>query len=755
MSSVKDEEQAQIRSAYSSLVAHRQLAPRWGQRQMIAEVANTLAALHEDGTEASSSIAPGVEPDSRQQRTDNIAVVEAGTGTGKTIAYALPGIVISRSRGKRLVISTATVALQEQLLHKDLPDIQAGSGLEFSFALAKGRRRYICVSQLDRLLASDPGSDSATLLYPDETASSKAPGTLDQYRAMLEALGRGDWDGDRDSWSDSIPDVDWFAVTADQSQCTGRRCSNIRNCSFFRARDGLQNAEVIVTNHDLVLADLALGGGVILPPPEDSLYIFDEGHHLPEKAVKHFASFCRLQSTRRWLGECQKAFARGAQFLSSMGLDAELESIATELDDAAQALEQVEHLARQLLDEQNSGRSETGSPVEQLRFPRGEVPSNLRELASQQQGLWSALKLRVNKFSTTVERHSEDQSLNRDSEEFEQWLRVLGAMGARIDSTLALWVDYALEQKESGLADKADEIDTSAKLGRQAVPPQARWLARRSFDQPTARSADHDALIELHSSRVLAAELLRERLWCRAAAVVLTSATMTALGRFDRFVLASGVPENCRQKIVASPFDHSRASLRIPAMASDPSDSRAHTEEVLALLPDLLDSQAGSLVLFSSRRQLNAVYEGLSKSFRDRTLCQDDFGKAELLRMHKDAVDAGKASIVFGLASFAEGIDLPGDYCRCVVIAKLSFPVPDSPIDATLAEWVEDCGRNSFMELSVPEAAQRLVQASGRLLRTETDDGRITLLDRRVLTRRYGSAIIDSLPPFKREFQRP
>ncbi len=132
-------------------------------------------------------------------------------------------------------------------------------------------------------------------------------------------------------------------------------------------------------------------------------------------------------------------------------------------------------------------------------------------------------------------------------------------------------------------------------------------------------------------------------------------------------------------------------------------------------------------------------------------LMQGDASKQEILRLHREAVDGGGGSIIFGLASFAEGVDLPGDYCRHVVIAKIPFAVPDSPIEAALAEWVEAQGRNAFMEISVPDAALRLLQASGRLLRTEQDSGRITLLDRRILTRRYGQAILDSLPPFKRE----
>ena len=233
--------------------------------------------------------------------------------------------------------------------------------------------------------------------------------------------------------------------------------------------------------------------------------------------------------------------------------------------------------------------------------------------------------------------------------------------------------------------------------------------------------------------------------------MIVTSATITALNSFDRFKLHSGAPSDANYKAVASPFNYANATFIVPAMDCDPGDAQAHTEALIERFPHILDQNEGSLVLFSSRRQMQDVYQGLSGEFRGRILMQGDYSKQEILRRHKEAVDGGRGSVIFGLASFAEGVDLPGDYCRHVVIAKIPFAVPDSPLEAALAEWVEAQGRNAFMEISVPDAALRLVQASGRLLRTEQDSGRVTLMDRRILTRRYGRDILDSLPPFTRE----
>lgn len=145
------------------------------------------------------------------------------------------------------------------------------------------------------------------------------------------------------------------------------------------------------------------------------------------------------------------------------------------------------------------------------------------------------------------------------------------------------------------------------------------------------------------------------------------------------------------------------------------------------------------------------VMQSLTKEWRDRVLCQDDYQKAQLLKYHRQRVDKGEGSLIFGLASFAEGVDLPGKYCTHVLIAKIPFAVPNDPIEMTLSDWIEQQGKNPFMTLAVPDAAFRLVQASGRLLRSETDTGQITLFDERLVNRRYGAAILDSMPPYRRE----
>ena len=697
-----------IRAAYNAIVESKGLTPRWGQRQMIAEIANTLGRIPGPGQDGSD------EPP--------VCVIEAGTGTGKTIAYSVAAIPMAQALNKRLVVATATIALQEQFVNKDLPDIRASSGLDFNFVLAKGRRRYVCLSKLDRMIAEGESQSSLIPLYPDEQPTASAEDALPVYHGMLDALGRGQWDGDRDNWPDSLDETAWFAVTTDHSQCSGRRCPNISQCSFYRARDELQTADIIVTNHDLALSDLALGGGAILSAPEDSIYIFDEGHHLPDKALSHFASFCRLHTTIAWLEDSKKSLAQGMPILGQLdGIKRLLQDLPLRLDETVHALQQAEQVVAALFEE---AELDERRDDQQLRLEHGLVPPDLVRVGVTLAAQFERLVSDFSRLESTLNDAMEDEFSGLDKSEIETWHINAGGMLGRAEGALALWREYGV-------------------TGEGEIPPRARWL--------TLLNSNGQYGFDLRCSPVLAGDILQDCLWSRAAGVIITSATITALNSFERFMLHSGAPPDANYKVVASPFDYASAIFTVPAMDCDPGDAQGHTDALVRQLPQIVDNAEGTLVLFSSRRQMLDVYQGLTGVFPGGILMQGDYSKQEILRRHREAIDTGKGSVIFGLASFAEGVDLPGDYCRHVIIAKIPFAVPDSPLEAALAEWVEAQGRNAFMEISVPDAALRLVQASGRLLRTESDTGRVTLMDRRIITRRYGRAILDSLPPFQRQ----
>jgi ATP-dependent DNA helicase DinG len=450
--------------------------------------------------------------------------------------------------------------------------------------------------------------------------------------------------------------------------------------------------------------------------------VFDEGHHLPDKALSHFASFCRLHTTSAWLRDSEKTLAQATMLLGTLqGAQRLLQSLPGLMEDTVSALDVAEETVTALFEE-----AQVGGDTEnrQLRLEHGRVPEHLIPVAVTLAGHFQKLGNSLSQLESLLEKGLDDELAGLDKTEIETWHINIGGMLGRAEGALALWREYAVS-------------------GEGEVPPRARWITQLNSAGQTG--------YELRCSPVLAGDILEECLWSRAAGVIVTSATITALNSFDRFRLHAGSPTQANYKVVASPFDYENATFHVPAMDCDPGDAQAHTEALIEQLPEILLPGEGSLVLFSSRRQMLEVYSGIDSELRKRSLVQDDYSKQEILRRHREAIDAGEGSVIFGLASFAEGVDLPGAYCRHVVIAKIPFAVPDSPLEAALAEWVEDQGRNAFMEISVPDAALRLVQASGRLLRTEEDVGRVTLMDRRIVTRRYGRAILDSLPPYRRE----
>jgi len=713
----------QIQKAYRDVLAGKEIRARYGQRLMIAEIAKYMGDIDENDGQRTSPPAT--------------CVVEAGTGTGKTLAYLIAAIPVARALGKTLVISTATVALQDQIVLKDLPDLRKHSKLDFSWTLAKGRGRYLCMSRLEARLHDEGHGDSDTMpLFlldkpQDDEAASQAT-----FERMLASYGAREWDGDRDHWPEQIPDETWRQVTTDHRQCTNRHCAYFDSCAFFDARKELDDADVVVANHDLVLADLALGGGAILPEPENALFIFDEAHHLPDKALNHFAASVPLNSTRQWLKQLSQALVKMQPWLPAGSQAAKaVDKISTSGRDLDLELTRVYEEV-----EQNTGwefNEERRSA--QWRYPEGELPEALAALAADTRivtaGLVRQLGVLVDELQTAFDERK-DPELDRDTAE--SWYPVIGAFHSRAEEQLRLWAAWCEGVNVPSDDDKAKEGAGNKRYG----PPPARWAVRQRWD--------HAEDITLYSSPVLADNLLYSRLWSRAYGAVLASATLTALGRFDRLRARAGLPEASRYMVVPSSFRYAEmATVEVPFMTAMPTDD-GFADAVIKRLPDLWAGGKATLVLFTSRRQMQQVRDALAPEHPELILTQDDMTRSEVLRQHCSRVDEGKPSVLFGVASFAEGIDLPGKYLHHVVITRLPFSVPDDPIEASLAEWVTQRGGNPFMEITVPDASIKLVQAVGRLLRTEEDTGRVTILDRRIIARRYGQLLLDALPPFRR-----
>jgi ATP-dependent DNA helicase DinG len=705
-----------IQTAYSRILESKNIKPRYGQRLMIADIARTLGNINKNDL-----------------NQPHICTLEAGTGTGKTIAYCVAALPIAKEQQKKLIISTATIALQEQILMKDLPEIQQHSGLNFSFTLAKGRKRYVCLQHLHNYISQKENNNIPLFSATEDHNLLNNKNDIILYETLHQAFNKHRWDGERDSWNEVITDSSWYPLTSDPHQCSGKRCSFYDECVFYKAREAVFKVDCIVANHDLVLSDLNMGGGIILPPPDECIYIFDEGHHLPAKAINHFQFSLKVNATQHWLEQTVQSLNNFNDLAKPSGhIQRIIKHFPQQVKDTGLQLEQLKLLlnqfkfppARQVNTSAHQPRDEV------YRFKFGVIPDELQQLCQHLLQLFVKIFQQLDTICMTLKDCIDGNNKAIKSEYAEQWLPVIVPLQNRAEVAVALL-----------------EIFTSK--DRDGAPPHARWLKK------SAKADETD--IEIACSPILAAKYLQHILWSRCYAAVVTSATITALGKFDRYILDSGVPGEF--DILPSPFNYQQnVEFVVPSMNSEATQYQAHTDEIIKLLPEIIDSNKGTLVLFSSRRQMNDVEYELFRQegkWKHLILTQGQSNKQAIITEHKKQIDQGQGSVIFGLASFSEGIDLPGKYCEHVIIAKLPFSVPDDPVDASLTEWLESQGRNAFLEISVPDASIKLIQACGRLIRKETDKGRITLLDKRIITKFYGQQILNALPPYKKTLNQP
>ena len=709
---LSDTEKQALQDLYR-LLAQRlpHFRPRAAQRQMLAEIAHTFAIAREPSTDSTAVT-------DKLNSGRHIAVIEGPTGVGKSLAYLLAGMVMALSRGKKLIVSSATIALQEQLVNRDLPTLIEHSELDVSYALAKGRGRYLCPYRLHQMTGQDTAAADSPFDRQFAMWDHKPlQGELSLLRLLAEQFQAQQWSGDRDDWPEVIDDRLWQKITNDRHGCLKSRCPQRPQCPFYLARDVLEKVDVVVTNHDLLLADASMGGGVVLPAPNQSLYCIDEAHHLAKKAVGQFAAEHSLLQAQSWLKKTTELLNRCVGFLPSA------EPVLL-TQDTMQALHDELSQLHAIL--QNEPRfTETDNPAPWL-FEQGVLPDGLALVAGNMALMSASL---MKQLTTCGEALLEARKQHPDDEvTIDHYSSELGMVMGQHERMAAVWQHMAQHVEPP-------------------TPPIAKWITQKR----EAKKVD----FMISASPISAASALSQTLWQKVSAAVLTSATLRSLGRFDLLLQQTGLGwlDDVRCVALPSPFDFAQqGELYLPPMQANPRDSAAHTAEIISVLPTLIDTAeaVGSLVLFSSRRQMLDVAAGLPTPWRDLLLVQGELPKAVLLAQHQQRIATGQASVIFGLDSFAEGLDLPGEQCVHVIIAKLPFAMPDDPVGQTLAQWITARGGNPFLEISVPEASIKLVQAVGRLIRTERDYGRVSILDNRLLKQAYGRQLLAALPPFRR-----
>ena len=684
-------QKAQIGAWYKAL--QQQIAdfiPRAPQRQMIAEVAKTLAG--DEGRHLA---------------------IEAPTGVGKTFSYLIPGIAVARSEQKKLVISTANVALQDQIFSKDLPLLsKIIPGLKFTAAF--GRGRYVCPRNLSALAADNQASGDLLAFLDDELAPSSQE---EQQRCikLQKSLDKGKWDGLRDHTDGVISDELWRKLSTDKASCLGRNCHWFKSCPFFLARREIDDAEVIVANHALVMA--ALESDAVLPEAKNMLLVLDEGHHLAdvardalEMSAEITAGYSHLQLDlfSKLVETCMAQFRP-----KSPPPLARSDRLVLHCEEVNALLKEFNsHIALWLPDGQAG----------EYRFEMGQLPEALMDiclrLAKLMEGLRSLSEALLNDLSERTAHHD----IARLYRALLQMNRALGYFEAQSK----LWKLAAMTQASGA--------------------PVTKWLTREQWD-----SQYH---LLFHCVGIRVSSQLEKLLWRKVPHVIITSATLRSLNRFDRLQEMSGLAEKAGDRFIAldSPFNHvEQGKIVIPAMRFEP--VMAHEAEHIAEMAAFFRAELtkgehkAMLVLFASARAMQQFLTHVT-DLRLMLLVQGDQPRYRLVELHRKRVAQGEVSVLIGLQSFAEGLDLKGDLLTQVHIHKIAFPPVDSPVVLTEGEWLKSLNRYPFEVQSLPSASFNLIQQVGRLIRSHTCYGEVVIYDNRLLSKRYGERLLAALPVF-------
>jgi ATP-dependent DNA helicase DinG len=648
-----------------------------------------------------------------------IQLLEAGTGVGKSFAYLVPALAWARANGERTVVSTNTINLQEQLVGKDLPMLRralADGEHEPTFALLKGWRNYLCLARLASAEAAQRTLLEQNLLAELHDLSAWAARTADGTLSDLPVA--------------PSPEL-WDEVSAEADLCNRMQCPHYERCFLFRARRKAADADVVVVNHHLLAADLAVRQAsenweeaAVLPPYQR--LILDEAHHLEDVSAKHLGSQVTSRNVRRLLARFER---------NGRGL---LPTLVRELAARDDLLSRASHdlVLQRLLPAVGDARRAADQLFDRLQGRVGTVPGGQLRLTDEFAGddIWAdgltreldAVTMLFRTLKELIETVADRLDQGEETERRSQLLRELRAVIRRLDGVTD-GLNRALRPVAGG-------------------PPTVRWMERSGRKQQD---------VTLASVPLDLAPILKKLVFDRVETVALTSATLAAGGEFGFLESRLGLDgETSRVSVratFASPFDFgAQCLLGVPTDIPDPREhEEAHDAAIGQVVRDLaFASDGGMFVLFTSHAALRRAAARLHGELDGRwpLLVQGEAPRDQLLRRFRDSGQA----ILLGTDSFWEGVDVPGRALRALVLTKLPFKVPTEPITAARVERLEEQGRNGFMEYLLPHAALKLKQGFGRLIRSRQDTGVVVLLDSRVVTRRYGPLVLHGLPPADR-----
>jgi DNA polymerase-3 subunit epsilon/ATP-dependent DNA helicase DinG len=633
-------------------------------------------------------------------------LAEAATGIGKSFAYLVPAAMWAQKNNARVVISTNTINLQEQLISKDLPELARALNEELRFAVMKGRGNYLCPRRL-------------------EIARGRIPASVDELRVTAKVLVwlHGGGSGDRTEINLNGPSERdaWAKLSADDDACRQETClkSHGGACPFYQAKQAAQSAHLLVVNHALLLADIATGNRVL---PDYSYLIVDEGHHLEDATTNALSYKISQMDLERLLKEIGGSSAgilgRYLQLLRHGSTPSNFAEQGVLVRQATDYAFQVENQTRQFflqiddfLRDQREGRN-VGTYSQQVRIISA---TRTQPDWSQVEIIWddlhAALQLLLAVLNQIYQWVSENMKNPSDD-----MLDTHGSLGNAIGRLLEA------DSNLNGLVSKPDadriywvELTPNGRLSLQAAP--------------------------LHIG-----PLMLKHMWNEKNSIIVTSATLAAAGDFS-YIKGRLSAEEADEMAVGSPFDYENAAmLYLVNDVAEFTQGDRHQNEISSAITRLCkETQGRALVLFTSYAQLRKTSQVIGPALGAAGIQVYEQGEGASAATLLDNFKTTEKAVLLGTRSFWEGVDVPGEALSVVVIVKLPFDVPSDPIIAARSETFED----PFNEYQLPEAILKFRQGFGRLIRTQSDRGVVVVLDQRILTKKYGKLFIDSLPRCK------
>lgn len=652
-----------------------------------------------------------------------ISLIEAGTGTGKTLSYLIPAVNWALKNGERVVISTNTINLQEQLIDKDIPLLYNAFEDDFSYSLVKGMRNYLC------LLRAETIQEGLFEMVDDDE--------VDSINSILDWAKVTD-DGSLSDLNFTPPDSVWDKVSAESDSCLRARCPHYSRCFFYKSRREIAASQLLVVNHHLLFSDLAIKGASessdagILPPFKR--VILDEAHHLNDTATSHFG----MRATKFGIIRVLRRLKRKSKGGQGKGLIYFTASLATKLVKMYRKgiindlLRKVEDLLSTKVDTVEQYVGDSFDALYTFCLP----------IVQEKDGGKEEINLRITEDIT------EREGWGKIDKKFSLLRIRLKELHEEIKAITDILIDYEVESDiaklivefkgvENKLDYYSDVISTFLSTEEDGF---VRWVE--------GRMGRGGILSGLGLSPLDISSTLKERLYSKCDTVVMTSATMAVDKSFGFLKSGLGLEDEQRvqELILPSPFNYEeQLLLTIPDDIPEPGNV-GYSDAISDLITKAVKASNGNaLILFTSYTLLETIYKNIYGELEDDgilTLKQGAFPRGKLL----DKFRIEDNSVLFATDSFWEGVDVPGDALKLVVITRLPFRVPTDPIIEARVEFMENQGLNSFTDYSVPVAVLKFKQGFGRLIRTKTDKGAVLVLDKRLISKFYGKFFLNSLP---------